>query len=683
MATARRRLASIMFADMVGYSALAQRNESLALELLDEYRQVLREEFGLHGGREIDSVGDGFFVEFGSAVEAAKCAIAIQKAITDRNAVQPLERRVQVRIGLHLGDVVVEGERVVGDGVNIAARIEPLAEPGGICVSEDVARQIQNKIELPLLRLGKADLKNIQLPVGIYRLVLPWQRKHWPGAERLAFSLRQRQVRRAMFGAGGLLIVAGVVGTWAWKSAHTRIPPTNNRIAVLPFLSMSASADDEYFADGITEELISRLSRVRGLEVIARTSIASYKGTKKKIREIGEELTVGTVLEGSVRKAGSKVRITAQLINANSDAHLWSEDYDRELKDVFVVQGDIAQRVTDSLATRLGALSVPTLPGGTRDLEAYDAYLKGRYYYNKGSPEDLQKAVTFFEEATKRDAAFALAYAGIADTYEQLAGYYGNSTERMPKARQAALKSIELDESVAEGHTALGVVLAFYDWEFANAEEAFTRALALNPNSEVVHDWYGWYLLWSQRWDEAIGQLRKAVALDPLSLIMKSDLGFALVHAGRWDEAIDQSRRMFELDPDNSWASALLGWAYIGKGMYRDALKGFEKAVDGSYQLAITYGLLGDTTRSLKLLDEITAASNGNPRAWYMTEPYRALASQDRQYESQYYSWLGKAYDEHDVLLVWTSSRHAVTGKPNDSSDPRWIAFRKRLGLLP
>jgi len=204
----QRRLAAIMFTDMVGYSALSQKNEALALELLNEHRKILRELFASYGGREIEAVGDGFFVECPSALAAAQCAVEIQRALHDRNASQSADRQILVRIGLHLGDVVVQDTRVHGDGVNIAARIEPLAEPGGICLSEDVARQIRNKIDQPLLGLGRANLKNIQTPVEIYRLVLPWDRKHLPGSERLAFGMRQRDMRRALLGAGGLLVVA-------------------------------------------------------------------------------------------------------------------------------------------------------------------------------------------------------------------------------------------------------------------------------------------------------------------------------------------------------------------------------------------------------------------------------------------------------------------------------------------
>ena len=692
-----RRLAAIMFTDMVGYSALSQKNEALALDLLNEHRNLLRNVFTQHGGREIEAVGDGFFVEFPSALAAANCAVEIQRTLQDRNSSVAPERRVEVRIGLHLGDVVAQDTRVHGDGVNIAARIEPLAEPGGICLSEDVARQIQNKIELPLRRLGKGDLKNIRTPVDIYRLVLPWERKHLPGSERLAFSMRQRQMRRTLIGAGGLLVAGGLAGTWAWRRAQTSAVPINNRIAVLPFVSMSASADDEYFVDGMTEELISRLSRVKGLEVIARTSIASYKGTKKNIGAIAGELNVGTVLEGSVRTAGGKVRITAQLINATTDVHLWSEDYDRELKDIFTVQTDIAQHVANALAARLALVSaVTTSPGthaqeskgaGTKDLDAYNAYLKGRFYYNKGTVEGLHKAIEHFDEAIRHDPSYALAYAAIADTYEQLSAYEGASAEKYVKARSAALKALELDPTLAEAHTALGVVKTFYDWDWAGAEAAFRRALALNPNSATTHNWYGWHLLYLRRWDEAIAELRRAIELDPVSIIMKSDLGQGLSHAGRWDQAAEQLRRTLELDPGQVWMLTGLGWAYVGQGMYEEALVTFRQLLETPDQevwalsgIASTYAFSGDPMRALKALDRLKARSKNVPGTAYpVAVAYWALASRDIRYRDDAYRWLDKAYDQHGYELVQTSARWW----DGWYEDPRWIAFRTKLGLPP
>ncbi len=684
----RRRLAAIMFTDMVGYSALSQRNEALALELLNEQRNLLRNAFARHGGREIEAVGDGFFVEFPSALAGARCAVDIQRTLHDRNNSAPPERRIEVRIGLHLGDVVAQDARVHGDGVNIAARIEPLAEPGGICLSEDVARQIQNKIELPLLRLGKADLKNIKIPVEIYRLVLPWERKHLPGSERLAFSMRQREMRRTLIGAGGLLVAGGLTGAWVWRRARESGTLVNNRIAVLPFVSMSASPDDEYFVDGMTEELISRLSRVNGLEVIARTSIASYKGTRKNIGEIAGELNVGTVLEGSVRTAGGKVRITAQLINPTNDAHLWAEDYDRDLQDVFAVQRDIAQRVADALALKLGISSTPPPEaGGTSNVGAYNAYLLGRFHYNKGDVEGLHKAVEYYEEAISQDTSYAVAYAALADVHEQLAAYEGASNERFPKARAAALKALDLDESVAEAHTALGVVKTFYEWDWAGARESFERALALNPNSALTHNWYGWYLLFLREWDHGIAELRRAVELDPVSIIMNTDLAGGFEHAGRWNEAIDQSRRSDELDPGNPWALSTLAWGHVGKGDYPQALLLFQKLVDVAGRnawplsgLASVYAFSGDADRALQLLDEIKERSKGKPgRSYRIQMVYRALATRDDRYLTDVYRWLDKAHEERSVGLVFASSRWY----DGYQSDPRWIAFRKKLGLPP
>ena len=693
----RRRLAAIMFTDMVGYSALSQKNEALALDLLDEHRKLLRNVFAQHDGREIEAVGDGFFVEFPSALAGANCAVEIQRTLHERNGSAPLERRIEVRVGLHLGDVVAQGDRVHGDGVNIAARIEPLAEPGGICISEDVARQIQNKLELPLRRLGTGDLKNIRTPVAIYRVVLPWERKHLPGSERLAFSVRQRQMRRTLIGGAGLLISGGLAGTWVWRRAQTSAGLTNNRIAVLPFVSMSASADDEYFVDGMTEELISRLSRVKGLEVIARTSIASYKGTRKKIGEIAGELNVGTVLEGSVRQAGGKMRITAQLINAANDAHLWSEDYDRDLKDIFTVQTDIAQHVANALAARFALVSAITPSpeshaqeakgAGTKDLEAYNAYLKGRFFYNKGTVEDLHKAIPQFEDAIRRDPSYALAYAGLADTYGNMVGYEGASGHLYSKMRSAALKALQLDESLAEAHTSIGVVKAFYDYDLPGAGEEFRRALALNPNSAMTHDWYSYYLLWFPRWDEAIAVQRRAVQLDPLAIIISTDLGWVLEHADRWDEAIEHLTKTLELDPKNAFVLGALGIAYAGKGMYPEALAAFQKRMDDSGRdpevlsfMAQALALSGDTTKALQVLEEAKEKARNQPgQAWNFAQTYRVLADRDKRHRDDLFLWLDKAYEERAMGLVFTS---APEWEPL-RSDPRMIAFRKKLGLPP
>jgi tetratricopeptide (TPR) repeat protein len=431
--------------------------------------------------------------------------------------------------------------------------------------------------------------------------------------------------------------------------------------------------------------------------VIARTSIASYKGSKKKIGEIAGELNVGTILEGSARTAAGKVRITVQLINATNDAHLWSEDYDRELKDIFTVQTDIAQHVANALAARLALVSeVTTLTdsrsqesrgAGTRDLEAYNAYLKGRFYANKGTVEELRKAIPYFEDAIRRDPSYAMAYAGLADAYGNLAGYEGATAGLYSKVRSAALKALELDESLAEAHTSIGIVKAFYDYDLPGAGEEFRRALALNPNSAMTHDWYSYYLLFYPRWDEAIAIQRRAVQLDPLAILISTDLGWVLEHAGRWDEAIEHLSKTLDLDPGNALLLGALGLAYAGKGMYPEALGTFQKRIDTSgrdsdvlFFIAQAYALSGDTTKALQVLEEAKDRARNQPGlAFGFAAVYRALATRDRRYLNDMFLWLDKAYEERSMSLVFISS---VEWKPFQS-DSRFIAFRKKLGLTP
>jgi TolB-like protein/class 3 adenylate cyclase len=501
-----------MFTDIAGYSALTQQNEARTLELLQEHRQLLRPLFPRYGGREVETAGDSFFVEFASTLDAAHCAVALQQLLFARNAKEPSERQIWMRIGLHVGDVVQMGENVHGDGVNIAARILPLAAPGGICLSEDVARQIQNKLDLPLLKLGRGELKHIHLAMDVYRIVLPWEKKRLAFIERWAFAPQRKRTRRVLSGAGALVLVvlfiwvglsrwqrvaeqhrdAGMGGTaGTTQSAATSASPEplvldKRRIVVLPFVNLSADAENEYFSDGMTEELISRLSKIRGLEVIARTSAMKYKGVAKDVAEIGRELQIGTVLEGSVRKAEHQVRVTVQLINVHNQMHLWSQDYDRELTGVFAIQSDIAQRVTAALQGQLLTAEQQQLAKqGTENLEAYNLDLKGHYYFNKQTKAGLQKATEYFEQAIAQDPAYAQAYAELARTYAFL-GWWGYSPpkEVLPKARALAEKAVAMDTQLGDAYLALALVI-LHDWDWGGRRTTFsaplrsTRALCL------------------------------------------------------------------------------------------------------------------------------------------------------------------------------------------------------------
>ncbi|MBW7998530.1 MAG: adenylate/guanylate cyclase domain-containing protein, partial [Candidatus Glassbacteria bacterium] len=342
-----RKLAAIMFTDLVGYTALSQKNEALALELLEEHRQLLRPLFTQHNGTEIKTIGDAFLVEFASAVEAARCAVDIQKALTAHTSVVVPERRVQVRIGLHVGDVVFEGDDVLGDGVNIASRIEPLASSGGICVSEDVAHQIENKIDLPLELLGEKELKGIKKPVTVYRLVLPWEQE--AGFLRLARLVLRKPLRARWVQAGVmvLLIAAGVVWWWTSERVPSIRPGQITRLAVLPFANLMNDPQQEYFVDGIHDALLTELSRLAALTVISRQSVLRYKGSDKSLGEIARELQAHALIEGSVLRAGDDVRINVQLIEAASDRHLWADIFDRKLENVLALHSDVARAIAN------------------------------------------------------------------------------------------------------------------------------------------------------------------------------------------------------------------------------------------------------------------------------------------------------------------------------------------------
>ena len=369
--------------------------------------------------------------------------------------------------------------------------------------------------------------------------------------------------------------------------------------------------------------------------------------------------------------------------------------YDRELKDIFTVQTDIAQHVANALAAKFVAATPASADShaqeskgsGTTDLEAYNAYLKGRFYYNKGTVGDLYKAIPYFNEAIRRDSSYALPHAGLADTYGNLIGYEGATDELYAKTKSAAVKALELDESLAEAHTSLGIVKAFYEYDLPGAGEEFRRALALNPNSAMTHDWYSFYLLFFPRWDEAIAIQRRAVQLDPLAIIISTDLGWVLEHADRWDEAIEHLRKTLELDPANAMLLGALGLAYSGKGMYPEAISTFQKRVDSSGRdaeilcfIAQTYAMSGDTAKALQFLEEAKVLTKTQPgHAWDVTQSYRALAKRDKRYLDSMFDWLDKAYDEHPMGLVFSSAPEWEPFR----SDPRMIAFRKKLGLPP
>src|SRR5216110_339017 len=413
----QRKLAAIMFTDMVGYTALSQRDEKLAQELLEEHRQLLREIFPRFNGTEIKTIGDAFLVEFGSALEAAQCAIEIQRTLAKRNADIAPDRRIELKIGIHIGDVVHRGGDVYGDGVNIASRIEPVAGPGGICVSMDVERQIRNALEARFEKLAPTDLKNISVPMDLFRIVLPWEK----GSEVTGQKSQVRQIssNKKWVAIAVLAVLAFGIIWWSLSLAHNNLAsraaeaPAKS-IAVLPFENRSRDPDNAYFADGIQDEILTRLAKIADLKVISRTSTQHYKSAPENLSEIARQLGVAHVLEGSVQKSGDSVRVNVQLIKAANDSHLWADTFDRKLTDIFSVESEVAKAIADQLRAHLTGREEQVIAAKPTDnVEAYDAYLRGLAYNVKGLgtlAPDLS-AQKYLREAVKLDPKFALAWA--------------------------------------------------------------------------------------------------------------------------------------------------------------------------------------------------------------------------------------------------------------------------------
>ncbi len=692
--TEQRKLAAIMFTDMVGYTALSRHNEAVALELLEEHRALLRSLFPRFGGREIKTIGDAFLVEFASALEAARCAIEIQRALSQRNLSAPTERQVQVRIGIHVGDIVHRQGDVLGDGVNIASRIEPLAEPGGICISVDVARQIQHNLEATVVRVGEAELKNVEVPFEICRIVLPWERAARPN---LNSETRQKRRLRTFLPAriawaGGLLVVGAVlvvslVHWFKWARGQTaplaQSPEMSAKsVAVLPFLNLSADKADEYLSDGMTEELLNVLAKVPGLRVPGRSSSFAFKGKNEEdiFRKVGEQLHVIAVLEGSVRRAGSQLRITAQLINVADGFHLWSDTFDRDMTNIFVVQTEVAQQVAAALKLQLGMADAQRLHARpTENLAAYELYLKGRFCLYQYGEQSSGQAIEYFNQAIALDPAFAKAYAGLAGTYAFMSSMYLSPREAMPLAKSHVLKALELDPTLAEAHHSYATIKWWGDWDFPGAQREFDRALELNPNEAVVYGDYADFLANLGRFDEALQKAQKAVQLSPFDGPLH--VAWAYHYMRRYDLAAEWAQRALKHDPNSAVAHQSLAEVYLAQARFEEAISESKRALElaGDHgwslaHLAISLARGGKKEEARKYLEEIDRLRTEKyVSPVRIAELYEALGERENAIR-----FLRTAYEERcDHLLLMKVDPGFDTLRP----DRRFVDLLKNLGL--
>lgn len=636
MSLPERRLASVMFTDIAGYTALSESNEALAMSLLEEHRSLVRPVFARHGGREVKTIGDGFLVEFPSVLEAVRCAIDVQEAVHARNMRTASDRRIQLRVAVHLGDVEHRDGDVYGDAVNVTSRIHELVEPGGICITGQVYENIRSSREFRTVPLGRHALKNVSVPIEAYKVLLPSE-----------------------------------------KAVPVSAPLEPSRIAVIPLAMLSPDPTDEYLADGLTEEVINTLSSIPGLKVIARTSMMKYKGAKKGAAEIARELSVGTVLEGSVMKSGDKIRVTMQMVDAKTDEPVWAHKFDKKLKDVFAIQTDIAKKVADALKVRLLKDQRTIIEKKAPErIDAYVLYLRGRYYWGKRTEEDLKKAIGYFEEAVNKDRNYTLAYTGLADCYTLMGRHlYMKPEEAFWKARGYAQRALEIDDTLAEAHTSMAGIMVNYDWDWKGAEEQFRSAIQLNPNYATAHHWYSVLLLTTGRLQEGLEEAEVAHILDPLSPVVSMGLVQVYLFAGRFEEAIDECKRHLEMHPGLTVAHDFLIHLHVQKGSFGEASREadtLEKLSDRKAEamahrayVEVAQGWKGEARKLIEEIDDGPGTEYSNPTVFITV--WTMLGEMDRAYE-----WAGRALEDGKVSF------------PSLRLSPDLVAFRsdQRFGEL-
>ena len=572
----KRKLTAILSADVKGYSRLMGEDDEATVRTIKVYREVITEIVQKHRGRVVDSPGDNILAEFASVIDAVGSAVEIQEELKTRNAELPEDRKMEFRIGVNLGDVIHEEERIYGDGVNVAARVESLADPGGICVSGTVFDQIESKLPLGYEYLGEQSVKNISKPVRIYKALMDPEAVGKVIGEKRAEPRRGQRVALAVVTV--LLLIVG--GLLIWRTAFPPAQvasvekmafplPDKPSIAVLPFDNLSGDPEQEYFSDGLTEEIISALSRVPKLFVIARNSTFTYKGNPVKVQQVAEELGVQYVLEGSVRKAGDKVRITAQLVDALTGNHLWAKRYDRNLSDIFALQDEITKNIIMALQVKLteGEQARATAKG-TNNLEAYLKCLQANEYVHRLNPESNALGKQLAEEAVALDPEYGWAYynLGRAHQLDVWLRVSKSPKQSIGKAIGFMKKAIALDDTLAEAHGRLGYIYSMigqYDKGIAQAE----KAVALNPNSAMAHVMLGKTLSFAGRWEESIPPYKKAIRLNPIPPNMYLySLGLSYAFTGQYEEGITWCEKAVRQAPDSLWARIMMAVVYSWSG---------------------------------------------------------------------------------------------------------------------
>ncbi|MEQ9309080.1 MAG: tetratricopeptide repeat protein [Balneolaceae bacterium] len=637
-----RLLAAVMFADMVGYTRLMQEDEQKAKDLRDRQREVIDSCILKHQGQVMQYYGDGTLSMFGSALGAVNCAKEIQKKLSD-------DPKVPLRVGIHIGDVVYDDEGIYGDAVNIAARVQSLGTPGSVMISSKVFDEIKNHPGIKVIAFGEHELKNVFNPIGIYALA------------NKGLEIPTQNYIQEITGSN------------------------QNSIAVLPFANFSSSSDNEYFSDGITEEIINSLVKVKGLKVSSRTSVFAFKETKKDIREIAKELSVASILEGSVRQDGNRVRVTAQLIKADDGFHIWSETYNGELKDIFKVQDEISQKIAAKLEANFTLDTDQKLyESSTDSVVAYNHYLQGLYFWNKRTPESVKKAIGHFENAINKCDTYTNAFSGLANAYTFL-GSIGHMNGKLAfeSAEKYALKAIDLNNSRADSYTALGYVNLLFHWDFDSADSNFRKAITLEPENEEARIAFAFYNRIIGRFDKMLFQAKAAVKIAPLSLPALNDLAQAQAILGNYDEAIKLFKKVIDLDPNFRAGYEGMALAYVEKKDFKNARKQINKYVKlikgdniGGTQMGYLAAMMGDETEARKNLMLVEKRQKEQPELNLSLDfavIYAALGEAD-----YFFKHINEALEKRFAGILFLNT---IPVFAKFSEDPRYKEILNKIGL--
>jgi len=681
----QRKLAAIMFTDIVGYTAMMSNDEKNALRILSKNRELQKTALHRFNGEFIKEIGDGTLSIFQSSWDAVSCAVELQQAINRKGL-------FRLRIGIHTGDIVVSEKDVFGAGVNIASHIQAICEPGGILISEKVYDDVKNKTGFMADCIGDKPLKNIKDPVKIYSLS-PECYRYGTEQEMTDNDIQSSSERgwrkilkgsfanKYVFAAVTAPLIAGIaVGIYFLVIGKQESPNApkhdkrsairetkrawTNSIAVLPFTDLSPDRNQEYFCDGMAEELISTMAHIPGLKVVARTSAFSFKGKEINVRDIGRELDVNTILEGSVRKSGNQLRISAQLIDVKNGYHLWSHTFDRELKDVFVIQDEIATAIAGALKTTL--MPEITSPAENKQIR---------------SEESMKKSIGYFEQAIAEDSDYALAHAGLADAL-LLQTWWGwtKGPAGYEKAKESALRALELDGNLAEAYATLGSILCYYDWKWEESRKMLKQAIELNPNYATAHQYYAELLDILDENDEARKEIDLAIELDPVFFMNQSISCIFFIKEGMYPEALEANIRAQELNPDYVFTYLQFFTIYFYQG---DDTRGIE---------ALKKFLSGDpsTTQSVVTISEVYHRS-GMKGLWNLLAEvwqnvpspplYDVAWSYSMLNEKEWaLSWMDMAVKERSPAIARIMSYPEFDFLRNE---PRFLAMIGQMGLNP